>query len=128
MAGNQYVFVTRWRVSGRIERAYEILIDVENYPRWWSQVYLKIEPLTKSAGDRARLLTRGKLPYQIRWQSEIVATNPPHGFTIRATGDFDGRGIWSLQQKDNNVAITFDYRWAMAHGEEGLRREMARPP
>jgi hypothetical protein len=92
--------------------------------------------------------TRGKLPYRIRWQSEIVQANPPHGFMIRATGDFDGRGIWSLKQQGSDVVLTFDWRlrvqkrlirslswlfkplfrwnhrWAMARGREGLSREM----
>jgi hypothetical protein len=95
-----------------------------------------------------RLVTRGKLPYKIRWRSEIVQANPPHGFIIRATGDFDGRGIWSLKQQSNDVVLTFDWRlraqkplprnlsfvfeplfrwnhrWAMARGQEGLRHEL----
>jgi hypothetical protein len=50
-------------------------------------------PLRETVGDKVRLLTRGKLPYKIRSQSEIVQANPPHGFIIRATGDFNGRGI-----------------------------------
>jgi hypothetical protein len=151
VATNDYVFVTLWRVPGTVDRAYRILIDIENYPRWWPEVYLRVEPLTplkKTVGDKVRLLTRGKLPYKIRWQSEIVQANPPHGFIIRATGDFDGRGIWSLKQQGSDVMLIFDWRlraqkrlirnlswlfkplfrwnhrWAMARGEEGLRREM----
>jgi hypothetical protein len=75
---------------------------------WGPEVYLQVEPLTprqKTIGDRVRLLTRGKLPYKIRWQSEIVQANPPHGFMIRATGDFDGRGIWSLKHSKFVVAF-----------------------
>jgi hypothetical protein len=152
MGSNDYVFITHWRVPGRIEQVYDVLIDIENYPRWWPQVYLKVEsltPLTKSAGDKVRLLTRGKLPYTIRWQSEIIETNRPTGFTIRATDDFEGCGVWLLQQQGDDVLVAFDWRlraekpllrnlsflfkpffkwnhrWAMARGEEGLRREVA---
>jgi hypothetical protein len=153
VAANDYVFISHWRVPGAIQRAYEILIDIENYPRWWPQVYLHVEPLTalsKNAGDRVRLLTRGKLPYKIRWEAEVTGTNPPHSFSIRASGDFDGRGIWSLQQQGSDVVLTFDWRlraekpllrrlsfifkplfkwnhhWAMARGEEGLILEVSR--
>ena len=86
MAANDYVSVTLWRVPGNVDRAYRVLVDIENYPRWWLEVYLRVEPLTplrKTIGDKVRLLTRGKLPYKIRWQSEIVQANPPHGFIIR---------------------------------------------
>jgi hypothetical protein len=151
VATNDYVFVTLWRVAGNVDRVYRVLVDIENYPRWWPEVYLQVElltPLKKTIGDRVRLLTRGKLPYKIRWQSEIVQANPPHGFMIRATGDFDGRGIWSLKQQGSDVVLTFDWRlrvqkrlirnlswlfkplfrwnhrWAMNRGEEGLSREM----
>ena len=151
MAANDYVVVTLWRIPESIDRAYRVLIDIEDYPRWWPEVYLRVEPLTplrKTVGDKVRLLTLGKLPYKIRWQSEIVQANPPHGFIIRATGDFDGRGIWSLKQQGSEVVLTFDWRlraqkrlirnlswlfkalfrwnhrWAMDRGEEGLSREM----
>ena len=113
MATNDYVFVTLWRVAGNVDRVYRGLVDIENYPRWWPEVYFQVEPLTplkKTIGDRVRLLTRGKLPYKIRWQSEIVQANPPHGFMIRATEDFDVRGIWSLKQQDSDVVLTFDWR------------------
>ena len=151
MATNDYVFVTLWRVAGNVDRVYRVLVDIENYPRWWPEVYLQVEPLTpleKTIGDRVRLLTRGKLPYKIRWQSEIVQANPPRGFMIRAAGDFDGRGNWALKQEGSDVVLTFDWRlrvqkrlirslswvfkplfrwnhrWAMARGREGLSREM----
>jgi Polyketide cyclase / dehydrase and lipid transport len=151
VAANDYVFVTLWRVPGTVDRAYQVLVDIENYPRWWPEVYLRVEPLTplrKTVGDKVRLLTRGKLPYKIRWQSEIVQANPPHGFIVRATGDFDGCGIWSLKQQGGEVVLTFDWRlraqkrlirnlsfilkplfrwnhrWAMARGEAGLRQEI----
>lgn len=153
MATNDYVFLTRWRVPGKVERAYDILIDIDGYTRWWPQVYLRVDrlgPGPDSAGPRADLRTRGKLPYKLRWQAEVVEAHPPSGFTIRAQGDFDGRGIWSLMQDGEFVAITFDWRlraekpllrdlsflfkplfrwnhrWAMARGEEGLARELAR--
>ena len=113
MAANDYVFVTLWRIPGNIDRAYRVLDRYQDYPRWWPEVYLRVEPLTplrKTVGDKVRPLTRGKFPYKIRWQSEIVQANPPHGFIIRATGDFDGRGIWSLKQQGSEVVLTFDWR------------------
>ena len=83
------------------------------YLRWWPDIYLEVEPIgsiSASVGAKARLLTRGKLPYKLRWQAEIIEADRPISFVIRATGDFDGRGVWSLQQQDNGVAIAFDWR------------------
>lgn len=74
----------------------------------------------------------------------------PNRLELRATGDFDGRGVWNLRQDGDQVGITFDWqltadkpllryfsfllkplfaanhRWAMARGEESLKRELAR--
>ena len=74
----------------------------------------------------------------------------PHGFTIVASGDFDGRGVWTFRQNGRSVDIVYDWRiraekpllkylsfvlkpifkanhrWAMAQGEESLKQELAR--
>ncbi len=39
---------------------------------------------------QVRLLTKGKLPYTLKWQFEVVDVRHPHGFTIEADGDFEG--------------------------------------
>jgi polyketide cyclase/dehydrase/lipid transport protein len=150
---NDYVFLTHWRVKGRAEEAYEILMDVSGYLRWWPDVYLAVTPLAPGGkdgfGQSYRLLTRGKLPYRLRWDARIIQTRHPHGFTIEATGDFVGRGIWTFTERPNDLKISFDWRlraekpllrylsfflkplfrwnhiWAMARGEEGLRRELS---
>jgi hypothetical protein len=96
---------------------------------------------------------KGFLPYTLRWESCTIDANRPHRLEIRATGDFNGRGIWTLHQKgplveaDSDWKLTAEkplirylsslfkplfsanHRWAMAKGEQGLTRELrnARP-
>ena len=94
--------------------------------------------------------TRGWLPYTLRWQARLVEDRRPHGWTIAATGDLAGRGVWTLAQQGGLAAIGYDWRievekpllkpltpvlkpvyaanhrWAMARGLEGLRRELVR--
>ena len=151
---NDYHFVTHWRVSGTCEEVSDVLGDPLDLPRWWPSVYLKVEELTagnaQGLGWRVRLLTKGKLPYTLRWEFEVVESRPPHGFAIVATGDFEGTGRWSFEQRGPAVDITFDWRiraekpllrwlsfvlkpifqanhrWAMARGEESLVRELSR--
>lgn len=154
LATNDYVFVTRWRVPGTVTQVYEILIDGTEYPRWWPQVYLKVVQTDAGGvhglGKKGRLLKKGKLPYRLRWNMNVVETQYPNGFTIEADGDFVGRGVWNFVQDGDEVAITFDWRiradkpllrwlsgvfkpifranhhWAMARGEESLRVEIER--
>lgn len=154
MASNDYVFITHWRVPGTVVAVYEILINGVDFVRWWPEVYLEVEE-TASGGEHglgkaARLLTKGWLPYRLRWRLEVIECHWPFGFAIRADGDFIGRGVWIFAQQGPDVAITFDWRlraekpllrwlsfilkpvfranhaWAMARGEEGLRSELLR--
>ena len=153
-AANDYVFITRWRVTGCIETVADILEDAAALPRWWPSVYLEAEVLepgdARGVGKRVHLTTKGWLPYTLRWSFRVVESRSPHGFTITAEGDFEGRGIWSLVQSGPEVHITYDWRiraekpllrwlsfalkpafaanhrWAMLRGEESLRLELRR--
>ena len=101
-------------------------------------------------GRRIALVTKGWLPYTIRWEFVVVESGYPYGFVIAATGDFDGRGAWRFEQAGPFVDITYDWRlraekpllrrlsfllkplfasnhrWAMAQGEQSLRLELIR--
>lgn len=154
VASNDYEFMSQWRVTGTCADIYEILINGKDYPRWWPLVYLGVEELDAGGehgiGKVGKLLTKGKLPYTLRWQMRITEVRYPHGFALDATGDFVGRGIWTFVQNGSDVDITFDWRlraekpllrwlsflmkpifranhqWAMARGEESLRAELQR--
>ena len=107
MQSNDYVFANFWQVEGKADEAYEILTDVPGYLRWWPEVYLAVERITPAAqdglGETHRLLTRGKLPYRLRWNTRIIETRRPIGFTIEATGDFVGRGVWSFNERARHL-------------------------
>lgn len=154
MASNDYVFLTEWRIRAPHELIYDILIDGGDLPRWWPDVYLEARverpPDGGDIGTRVRLHTRGWLPYTLNWTAETVRVDRPSGFEIRATGDFDGRGIWTFEQHGEETYIRFDWqlradkpllrwlsflfkpvfswnhRWAMARGFESLQKEVTR--
>ena len=154
MSANDYHFVTNWRVKAKIEEVYAILSDTPEYPRWCPVIYLSVKEIhpggADSIGRVMELHTKGRLPYTIHWFSRLTDTNRPYGFSIEATGDFQGRGVWILARDGKHVKITYDWRiraekpplkylsfllkpafaanhrWAMARGEEGLRSELAR--
>jgi len=176
---NAYHFTTRWRVVGTCGEVADVLDDPLSLPRWWPSVYLEVWQLRSSqraagsepgeagpasereqspasseadnrVGRRVKLHTKGWLPYTLRWQLEIVESRYPYGFTLIATGDFDGRGEWTFVQNGPFVDMTYDWRLraekpllrnlsflmkpifkanhqgAMARGEESLKIELAR--
>jgi hypothetical protein len=131
------------------------LSDPAKFPLWWPSVYLQVEELQSATGPRGvgrrvRLHTKGWLPYTLRWESVVTASQYPNGFTLAAAGDFDGVGVWTFTQNGSFVDVTYDWRiragkpllrnlsfllrpvfeanhrWAMAQGEDSLKLELAR--
>jgi hypothetical protein len=151
---NQYAFLTRWRVEGTCGEVADVLRDPLELPRWWPSVYLGVEELrppdAAGLGRRVRLRTKGWLPYTLTWDFELVESRYPYGSTLVASGDFDGRGIWTFVQDRGFVDVTYDWRlsaekpllrnlsfllkplfeanhrWARAQGEESLKLELGR--
>lgn len=154
MTANEYHFVTNWRVPGTVEEVADVLSDATDLPRWWPSVYLDVEETEPGdedgIGREVSLYTTGWLPYTLRWQFRVTESDYPHGFVLEAWGDFVGRGAWTLEQDEDHVEVTYDWRihaekpllrrlsfllrpvfaanhrWAMARGEESLRLELAR--
>ena len=53
---------------------------------------------------------KGWLPYNLRWLSRVVESDFPRTWMLRATGDFDGRGIWTLAHDGPWVNVTYDWK------------------
>ncbi len=154
MASNDYHFITEWHVESILQEIAEILGNGPDLARWWPSVYLNVKELetgdATGVGKVIDLYTKGWLPYTLRWQFRVIASNAPYGFTLEAWGDFVGRGIWTFEQEGNTVKITYDWKiradkpllrylsfvmkpifsmnhhWAMQKGEESLKLELAR--
>lgn len=154
-SGNAYHFITHWRLpDATCEEVYNTLEDVDGLPLWWPAVYLDIAVREKGqpggVGKLVELYTKGWLPYTLRWHFRVTKTEPPHGFTLEALGDFAGRGIWTFVQDGPDCVATYDWKitaekpllrrltwlmrpafaanheWAMRKGLESLLLELRR--
>jgi hypothetical protein len=142
MADREYVFRCEWRVPGAPRRVYDVLADVEAYPRWWPQIRLA----QRLDGDSGQLVCRSLLPYDVtlvmhrdlidpvalvlraRLSGDLIGTSQ---WTVRADGDgsraiFDERvvvGTSMLRAAGRIVrpALRFNHDLMMRGGERGLR-------
>lgn len=154
MSVHDYHFVTRWQVVGTVREVADVLGNPRELPRWWPSVYLEAEELLPGGdggvGKVVRVLTKGWLPYTLSWQFRVTQSRYPFGFTLEAAGDLQGRGIWTFEQDEAWVLITYDWRievrrpllralapllrpafaanhrWAMRQGERSLSIELER--
>jgi hypothetical protein len=153
-ASNDYSFQTRWRIEATREEVFALIDDVAGYPRWWPAVWLKIDKVASGdengVGATFQLLTKGWLPYLIRWQSRTTAKRFPERLALVAEGDFVGTGVWHFTQDGPFVDMVYDWNlradkpllrrlsfilkpifsanhnWAMHKGLESLKLELAR--
>ena len=154
MANNEYSFTTEWRFQARAEEVTAILGDGASLSRWWPSVYLAVQELEpgdeRGIGKLVDLHTKGWLPYTLRWRLKVVEIRDD-GFTIEASGDFDGRGDWYFTQQGPETIVRYDWNiraekpllrylspvlkpifaanhhWAMAQGQRSLELR-AGPP
>jgi len=154
MASNEYHFISDWQVEGTVKEVSDIITETSSLPQWWPSVYLNVTVLNPGledgTGKVVKLLTRGWLPYALDWTLRVTESRHPHGFTLEAEGDFNGRGVWRFVQDGPQVFIRYDWRiradkpllrtlsfafkpvfkanhrWAMDRGEKSLTLELAR--
>lgn len=153
MKYKEFHFLTNWKVRGDVERVYDILIEPEDFANWWPEVYLKVDEIKPGndygVGRIVKLLTKGKLPYTLKWQAECIMVEKPNKIVIKARGDLEGRGVWDISQKGEFVEINYDWtvvankswmkllspvlkkvfelnhNWAMKKGEKGLKQKLS---
>src|SRR6266581_7305227 len=154
MSGNDYQFIDRWRVEADVHEVADILEDALSLPRWWGSVYFDVKQLEPGGehgvGKLISLHAGGWLPYTLRINFRTVESNYPSGFAMDATGDLEGRGIWTFEQDGEFVNVTYDWtikankpiietlsfllkpifrsnhNWTMRRGEESLKLELLR--
>ena len=141
-----YRFVDEWHVPASPEWVYGLLSCPREYPDWWGDAFLQGEgdPRPAAPGKRARLLTRGRLPYRLRWELVCVEAIAPTRLVSRIEGDFVGEGVWSISPAGDGTRVLLqwnvevrkgvvrrltpllrplfarNHRWAMARGLERI--------
>ena len=151
---NEFHIVTTWNLTATVQEVASILTDAPHLPDWWAEVYLGTSIVTagdpQGIGRQVAVHSKGWLPYELNWTGTLVESRMPHTWTIAASGDLDGVGVWTLVQDGPQVAAVYDWRvkaekpilrllspllapifawnhrWAMAKGEAGLQRELLR--
>jgi hypothetical protein len=133
VASNEYHFVTVWQIHTTAGEISAVLGDAPALARWWPSVYLAVDEVSpgdeRGLGKVVDLHTKGFLPYTLRWQFTVTASEPPSGFSIEARGDFVGRGIWTLRQEAGLgdpggplTSVTYDW---LVIAEKGVLKRLS---
>jgi uncharacterized protein YndB with AHSA1/START domain len=155
MVLNEYRFVTRWRLEAPREEVFAVLTDSKSLARWWPSVYRSVDQIAPPRGDdgvgkELHVITQGWLPYRLGWGLRVVEYEPPSALAFEASGDFVGRGRWTLAEDGDATVVEYvwdvrankpllrylspllrpvfvlNHRWAMARGLESIELELDR--
>jgi hypothetical protein len=106
-----YHFLTTWCVDAPLERVWDAIYEVEEWPRWWRGVE-DVEKLER--GDERGIGTiyrhrwRSRLPYTVGFDMITTRIERPHVLEGRARGELDGIGRWRLYEGEG-TAVTYEW-------------------
>src|ERR1700704_249807 len=154
MSSNDYHFIDRWRVEGTVHEVSDIIEDALSLSLWWPSVYFEVKELEPGGvggvGKLISLRAGGWLPYTLRIEFRTPESRYPNGFSMDATGDLEGKGVWTFTPEGPFVNVTYDWtirankpiidklsfllkpifrsnhNWTMKRGEESLKLELLR--
>lgn len=111
---SDYEFTTVWRFDAPIEKVWEALKNSESWSEWWKGV-LNVEKIkdgdANGIGAIHRSTWKSALPYELVFDSETVRVEEPNLIEVRAFGELDGQGIWTLKAEDaNTTRVQYDWR------------------
>lgn len=121
---NEFDLVTIWDLDAPLDPVWSTLRAVEQWPDWWRSVR-QVEPLadgdSQGVGAVHRLVWQTALPYRLTLDTMVTAVEPPERIEVRAWGDVEGTGIWSLS-RDSKGATVVRYVWRVGVGKPWMRR------
>lgn len=114
MATNAYHFEDHWDVPFPIEDVWEVLARARRFPVWWKGVYLSATPLDDAmeprVGGRIAMISRGWLPYKLRFTIETTALQKPYLIGFKASGDFESEeSRWLLNRTESGTHVILDW-------------------
>jgi len=112
MATKRYSLITRWHLEAPIERVWEALIAVEEWPRWWRFVQAVVE-LNKGdeegVGAVRRYTWSSRLPYRLSFDMRTTALERPRLLEGVAVGELTGVGRWRLSPMGATTHVQYEW-------------------
>src|SRR5437016_1352599 len=102
MSDNMFKFQSIWRVPASLHTVWDTVGKVTEYPAWWpgiSQVSLLAgHELPIMVGTKAAYRVHSPF-YTLNYQTEVVEFDEGVYILANSTGDLEGTGRWSFQEK-----------------------------
>ena len=125
-----YSFVTHWRVRAPIEAVWEEIFHSERWASWWTGLVSVVE-LEPGGANRLgcvrRFTWKGALPYTLVVEMRVTRVEPPATLESAASGELEGRGLWSLSSDGDVTKVRYDWNVCTNKRWMNLLAPLARP-
>lgn len=126
----EYEFVTFWRLTAPIDKVWNAIYEVEDWPSWWKGVesVAVLEPGDANGiGTLRRYTWKSKLPYRLIFQMRTTRVEPPHRLDGVAEGELEGSGRWELASVEKGTVVRYTWRVRTTKAWMNLLTPIARP-
>jgi uncharacterized protein YndB with AHSA1/START domain len=123
----QFQLVSEWRIDAPLDRVWDALCAVEDWPGWWPSVR-QVKTLAPGNGNGIGAVNRctwaTALPYDLSFDMTVAAMEPMRRIEGHATGELEGTGVWTLSHGDGgaNGATMARYDWHVDAARPWMRR------
>jgi uncharacterized protein YndB with AHSA1/START domain len=126
-----YHFVTIWQLEAPIERVWQELIAVEQWPSWWKGVE-KVQRIDSGGqgvlGTKHLYTWKSVLPYRLRFAMRLSKMEAPTLLEGRAEGELEGFGRWTLTAEGPNATrVRYDWQVRTTKAWMNLLTPLLRP-
>jgi hypothetical protein len=102
----KYSFITTWRIPAPIDKVWDAL----SVPQlWWPNLLssVTLTPGVNGVGARYERVTRGRLPYSLRYVITMTLVDRPNEMAYDSEGDLAGRGRMVLRPAGGVTEVVF---------------------
>lgn len=144
-------FLTTWLLAAPRQEVWDALADVLAWPAWWQgmEAVVELAPGDEGrVGSRYRVRWRGRGPYSVAFDFEVIEVHEPLSMSGRASDGLTGTGRWRLFEQDGVTAVLYEWDvrpepvwmraaarlapgplrrnhdWVMRRGGDGLARRL----
>ncbi len=126
----KYSFTTHWRFKASLDRVWDEIKAMDQWPEWWK--YVKSVQLLRT-GDENDIGSIRKtewstaLPYTLRFNSELISLEHHKRMEGRTFGDLEGKGIWTFEFENGYTSVRYDWMANVNKKWLNLLEPLARP-
>jgi Polyketide cyclase / dehydrase and lipid transport len=126
----RFELISQWQFAAPIDRVWDAIYAVENWPRWWKYVH-HVEELRKGddcgVGAVRRYTWSSRLPYSLTFAMRVTRVERPHLLEGEAFGELTGSGRWTLRAIPQGTCVRYDWNVAATRAWMNLLAPLLNP-